>query len=525
MKKYFNTTGFCNPQWHYTINPLRGLEKQIYDLIDNNQYFLIHASRQTGKTTLLHHLANQLNNEGKYIGLVFSVESAGYKSISVEDANQVFINSLYKSAESNLVKEYRPPSKEKYSTSMDTLYSYLSDWSSSVNKQIVLLIDEIDSLHDDVLISVLRQLRNGFQLRPNNFPSSIALIGLRDIREYREKARGEDGSLGSGSPFNIKAESFKLENFNKKEVFGLLQQHTDETNQIFTDEVKEKIYDYTSGQPWLVNALARDIVYRIYENDFSKEITLKNVEQAKENLIKRRDTHLDSLLDKLKNPRIKPIVEAIVSGENLIYDNFDNDFLYARDLGIINRINGEIKFSNKIYAEIIPRVLNRNLQLNFTKDFGDTIWYLDADGKLNMDSLLQAFQKFYRRNSESWLGRFGYKEAGQQLLLMAFLQRVINSGGRIEREMAMGNGRTDLEIYFNNQVFVLELKINWHSYTKEDGLEQLSRYLDTVGQQSGYLILFEPRETTQKTWEERIKWNEIKYQYKNTEKNITLVEM
>ena len=120
MEKYFNTTGFCNPEKHYTINPLRGLEKQIYDLIKNEQYFLIHASRQTGKTTLLHYLANQINIEGKYIGLVFSVESAGYKSISVEDADYKIIEALHKRANNDLSQQDSPPDNFKKGT---TLYS------------------------------------------------------------------------------------------------------------------------------------------------------------------------------------------------------------------------------------------------------------------------------------------------------------------------------------------------------------------------------------------------------------------
>ncbi len=524
MQKYFNTTGVCKPEMHYIVNPLRGLKKKIYQLIENKQYFLIHASRQTGKTTLLHHLAEMITKEGNHIAVVFSVENAGYKSISVEDANQVFINSLYNSCEKYLSEELIPPPKEKYLISKDTFYLYLSDWAKSQKKGIVLLIDEIDSLYDDVLISILRQLRNGFQHRPKSFPSSIALVGLRDIREYKEKARGDERSIGSGSPFNIKAESFNLENFSKKDVFDLLQLHTTETGQVFPEQVKEKIYDYTSGQPWLVNALAREIVYSIYDNDFTKKITLQNVEQAKENLIQRRDTHLDSLIDKLQNPRVKPIVQAIINGDVVIGDSFDNNYLYVKDLGIVGKINGRVTFANKIYNEIIPRVLTYSYQMNMPEE-ANIQWYMKDDETLDMDALLKGYIEFYRENSESWLELFSFKEAGQQLLLMAFLQRVINSGGTINREMAIGNGRTDLKIEYNKQVFILELKVNRKKNVKEKGLLQLSRYLDKTGQKYGYLILFEPRETKNKTWEERIKWEQINYKYKNTENIITIVEM
>ncbi len=524
MQKYFNTTGVCKPEMHYIVNPLRGLKKKIYQLIENKQYFIIHASRQTGKTTLLHHLAKMINEEGQYIAVVFSVEKAGYESISVKDANHTYINSLYKKALLQLEKEYLPPSLENIIKYEDAFYNYLNEWASKQKKEIVLLIDEIDALHDDVLISVLRQLRDGFQDRPKSFPSSIALIGLRDIREYREKARSKDGSLGAGSPFNIKAESFRLENFSKDNVFELLEQHTTETQQVFPEDVKEKIYNYTSGQPWLVNALAREIVYSIYDNDFSRKITVKDVVKAKKNIIQRRDTHLDSLLDKLQNPRVKPIVQAIISGDDIFYDSYNDDLLYTIDLGIVKDTEKGIEFANKIYKEIIPRTLNLQFQMAIKSKI-EKDWYKTENGKLDMDALLKGFQKFYRRHSESWIDLYSYKEAGQQLLLMAYLQRIINSGGTIDREMAIGSGRTDIEISYNNEIFILELKINRYNYVKEDGFEQLSRYLDKAGQKHGYLVLFEPKETKNKTWEERIKWDKIKYEYKNVEKIITIVEM
>ncbi|MBK8043591.1 MAG: hypothetical protein IPK21_13610 [Haliscomenobacter sp.] len=74
----------------------------------------------------------------------------------------------------------------------------------------MLLLDEVDALYDDVLISTLRQLRDGFQTRPRHFPQSVALVGLRDIREYRLRARADNPSIGAGSPFNVKAESFSF---------------------------------------------------------------------------------------------------------------------------------------------------------------------------------------------------------------------------------------------------------------------------------------------------------------------------
>ena len=121
-----------------------------------------------------------------------------------------------------------------------------------------------------------------------------------------------------------------------------------------------------------------------------------------------------------------------------------------------------------------------------------------------MDKLLKAFQRFYRRHSEHWIDRFDYQEAGHQLLMMAFLQRVVNGGGSIDREMAVGRGRSDLVIKWQGECFVLELKLKHFQASKEEGLEQLARYLDSLGKTHGYLILLEKKPSTEIPWEARI---------------------
>jgi len=523
MKRYFNTTGFCRPDWHYMINPLRNNKANIYQLIDNSQYFILHAPRQTGKTTLLHSLAHQLNSEGKYTAIVFSVESAGYRSITEELANEKMIKALISTSNLFLENDNILPIYDNIKHR--SLYDFLVDWSSNNSKPIVILLDEIDALYDDILISVLRQLRNGFQIRPKSFPSSIALVGLRDIRDFKMKARANDGSLGSGSPFNIKAKSFTLQNFSLKEVTDLFAQHTHDTGQEFKPEISELIHHYTGGQPWLVNAMANEIIVEILQNDTKKEITKDIVIQAKEDLIKRRDTHLDSLIDKLSEERVRKIVMAIINGQELLHDTFNDELQYCIDLGIVkfDKKNG-ICFSNPIYQEIIPRVLNYNMQMSMIPKV-EPQWFFTKDDKLNINALLKEYQNFYRENSESWLERFSYKEAGHQLLLMAFLQRVINGGGRIEREMALGNGRCDMVVIYNNENFVMELKIKSSNFNFEKSKIQLIQYLDKLNEPHGYLIIFESKPSTEISWENRIKWYDIEHIWNEITKQITVVEM
>ncbi len=507
----FNTGGLCFPEKHYMVNPLQRLEI-VESLIKEELYFTIHAPRQTGKTTYLHALARKLNAEGTYIALLVSFERAGYRGVSVEKANSLLIDSVFNASNRQLPAPHRPenPRDKNY---LD-LQNYLEKWATAQSKPVVLLVDEIDALLDDVLISILRQLRDGYQHRPNYFPASVVLVGLRDVREYKTVIRENPASMGTASPFNVKSESLFLADFTREEVFHLLEQHTGDTGQAFPTEVKEEIFNLSKGQPWLTNAIARQIIFWILKYDFSQKITPELVGEAKRQLILRRDTHLDSLVDKLKEDRVKRICQAIINGANLSFDILNDDIAYVRDLGIVGPMD-PLAFANPIYGEIIPRLMAAPIESSLPGEIQPP-FFIDEKGKLDMDKVLREFQAFYRRNSGSWLERYEYKESAQHLLLMSFLQRIVNSGGEIIREMAVGNGRIDLLVQFKKQEFALELKIKWNNLTIEDGKDQLVRYLDRLGLAHGYLVIFDPSDLE---WDEKIHWKKISH--KN--KTITMV--
>lgn len=496
------------------VDPLPRLT-EVEGLIKEELYFTIHAPRQTGKTTYLYALSQKLNTMEKNIALVVSFERAGYNDITQEKANRILIDSIYSAARRQLPEKLRPQNPEGWEYLQ--LKNYLEKWSESQEKPIVLLIDEIDALMDDILISVLRQLRDGYQGRPGHFPASVVLVGLRDVRDYKVKVRQELQSYGTSSPFNIKSDSLFLKNFSKEEAFQLLEQHTRETGQVFPLEVSEEIFRLSGGQPWLTNALARQMISKILKDDYSQPITLELLKDAKHQLILRRDTHLDSLVDKLKEDRVKNIVQTIINGDNLSYDILDDDIAYIRDLGIVSQ-SSPLEFANPIYAEIIPRIMSSPIQESIPKEI-QSPRFVKEDGSLDMEKALKEFQAFYRRHSGSWLDRYAYKEAANHLILMAFFQRVVNAGGEISRGMAVGNGRIDMVVTFGDDQqyeYALELKIKRGNYTIEEGKEQLSNYLDTLGLTSGYLVIFDPGDSD---WQEKIYWKEVSY----NNKTITLV--
>lgn len=232
------------------------------------------------------------------------------------------------------------------------------------------------------------------------------------------------------SAFNIKAESLILPDFTREQVQELYGQHTHETGQQFTPDAIEHAFYLTQGQPWLVNALAYQACFRDMK-DRSVTITKDSIEQSKEELIRRRDTYIDVLVDRLEEPRVRTIVQAIIVGTTGPLNFPIDDVQYVQDLGIIKRSQTGLFIANPIYAEIFPRALVDNAQRTMHQEQS---WYLAADGSLDMHKLLEAFAQFFRENSEAWLETFNYKEAGPHLLFMAFLQRIINGGGTMHRE-------------------------------------------------------------------------------------------
>jgi len=172
------------------------------------------------------------------------------------------------------------------------------------------------------------------------------------------------------------------------------------------------------------------------------------------------------------------------------------------DLGLIAAKNGDFIPANKIYNEVIIRTLNQDSQYNLQNKIKN-IW-IDADGKIDMNGLLKGFQQFWRENSEIWIEKYDFKEAAPHLILQAFLQRIINGGGSILREYAAGRERMDICVIYQNYKYPIELKIKYNESTVNKGIEQLSSYLDKLGETTGWLVLFD--RTPEKTWDEKISW-------------------
>ena len=506
--RFFNTTGPVRSDDHYTIPPLERLDlNHIRQLLREQRYFVLYAPRQTGKTSILLALHDLLNSEGDYRCVYINVELAQMARDNVADAMRAILSMLATRASITLHDDSFAtlwPDILTRAGPNGALWEALTYWCRADSKPLILLIDEIDALVGDSLISILRQLRTGYPGRPHSFPSSVILCGVRDVRDYRIHSKSQNEIVAGGSAFNIKAASLRVGDFSEDEVKRLLNQHTQETGQSFTTAAMETVWHQSEGQPWLVNALAYEVCFRNLPDQVDQtSIDAEQIYQAREQLIERREVHLDQLADKLQEDRVRRIIEPLLSG-NDESEFSSRDLEYVRDLGLIANA-GPLRIANPIYAEVVPRELTYATQTGLVQD---TAWYVNPDGNLNTTKLLAAFQNFFREHSEHWVARFDYQEAGPQLLLQAFLQRVVNGGGRIEREYGLGRGRTDLLIIWPQgevtRRFVVECKLVHKGLesTIREGLKQTYNYLDRSAAEAGHLVIFNCSKDL--SWKEKI---------------------
>lgn len=488
MPRWFNVAGPCNPNIHYMLSPLARIP-EVMPLIERQSYFVMHAPRQTGKTTAMIALARALTAAGRFAAVLLSAEVGAAFNNDPGAAELAILNSWQRAAAFFLPAELRPPPWPEAEPGT-RLAAALDAWAQVSPRPLVIFLDEIDALQDEALVAVLRQLREGYFRRPESFPWSLALIGLRDVRDYKVASGGSE-RLHTASPFNIKTDSLTLENFTHEDVAALYQQHTDDTGQEFTPAATALAFELTQGQPWLVNALARQAVEKLVP-DPAQPITPETIEQAKEILIERQDTHLDSLAERLREPRVRRIIEPMMAGLTL-GDVPEDDRRFLLDLGLVRRdSNGGLAIANPIYREVIPRVLAQGTQDTLPR-IAPT--WLKPDGTLDPDRLLAAFLAFWREHGQALLKSAPYHEVAPHLVLMAFLHRVVNGGGSLRREYAIGMGRLDILLRFGDVRLTIELK-TWRDHEPDPlgkGLSQLDAYLAGLGLDTGWLVIFDQR--------------------------------
>ena len=345
MEKCFNIAGPCFPDEHYMLPALERLPG-IMRIVEQRSYFVLHAARQSGKTTALMALVEEINGQGKMNALYFTVETV-QRFTDPKEGIPLIVERMRSALAINPV--FRGFAATEAART-DDVREFLSGAAAASGKPLVVFFDEVDCLSDDTLVTFLRQLRDGYVTRKDSpFPVSIALVGMRDIRDYKARIRPDGQTLGDASPFNIITEDLTLGNFTENDVVRLYSQHTEATGQMFEPDAIVCAWQLTRGQPWLVNALARECVMKIHDCRYDEPITVDDIATAKEKIIRKNPVHLDYLFYIAQHPSVRPLLDAALSGSITDTQREERQFRLLLLLGLLCECDGRFEFANPIY--------------------------------------------------------------------------------------------------------------------------------------------------------------------------------
>jgi hypothetical protein len=522
--KKFNTSGPCDPLKHYMLPALPRLP-DIQNLIEWEEYFILQAPRQSGKTTVMRAATKKINQGNSYYALYCSLaqlqtitdENMGKLSlIDILDRvlSESHVEALQKVALTDT--DFRTGMALRPGFRTSPVQVWLSALCARLDKDLVVFFDEADCLEERVLLSFLSQLRDGYIERDlTPFPRTIALIGMRDIRDYKAKIRPDSETLGTGSPFNIIKGTYTLHNFSRDEIAALYAQHTEASGQAFDTGAVERTWYWSEGQPWLVNALASEVIENILAYNYTFPVTAQLIDQAADTLMRRQDTHIASLLARLNEPRIQRILEPMLTGSEdhsypeeadpALPDLYDDDLKYCLDLGLVKVDDSQnLRFANPVYASVINRSLNKKILKRLPKNLAGK--WSSATG-VDMTGLLKDFQAYWANYSEKYLEGVRYTEAGPHLLLLGYLQKALNGAATVIPQYATGRGYADIVVEHPLRKYVIEIKIKDNQRSLVHSYEQILGYMDSLLEKEGWLLVFDC--SPDKSWIRKISWETL----------------
>ena len=503
MRKEFNITGSCNPQWHYMVNTEKRF-KAVEALIDRGKYFTINRARQYGKTTTLIMIWRRLSE--RYIVVPLSFE--GLDSSAFE-SNEAFVKKFCEMmaiylAPLNLDAKLMTIWKESTAKSMDELALLITEFCRKAPKPVVVTIDEVDKSSDNQLfLNFLGMLRNRYLERDMQGIDytfhSVILAGVYDVKNLKIKIR-PDAEKKYNSPWNI-ATDFKVDmTFHPEEIAQMLADYeADEHTGMDIPAVSEEIYKYTTGYPFLVSKLCK-----VIDEELDKDWTVRGVQTATKQTILEKNTLFTSLTKNLENyPELKQFIFAIsVNGEEVTYDVNNPVMDFATMFSIIRYDERrKVRIHNIIFEEVLNNYFIAEQTINDLGKLRIQVNYVRG-GRLDMELVITRFAELmreeYRESTVPFLEREG------RLLFLTFLKPIINGTGFYYVEpQTRDNRRMDLVVTYGSEEYIIELKIWRGEKYEERGRDQLASYLTARGTAEGYLVTFDfskKRKDTEPQW-------------------------
>ncbi|MCD8370353.1 MAG: ATP-binding protein [Clostridiales bacterium] len=489
MKKHFNTTGLCIPHYHYMADVSGKIHQIIQDYINREEYFTINRARQSGKTTILYLLQEALKSDYVVISISFEGKEEYFSSLHnfAEGLNLSFHKVLKKESPA-LATIFSKPLRE--TLAMEAIGDRITQLCEHAGKKVILIIDEVDKAADyTVFLSFLGLLRDRYLKRRIGGDatfSSVILAGVHDIKNLKMKIRPEDGH-NYNSPWNISSSFLVDLSLSVSEITGMLTEYEqDQRTGMNIPQMALALYECTEGYPFLVSSLCK----KMDETPMSwDKIGLRN---AVKELLKEDNTLFDDVIKNIrKHPDFADLLEQIViQGAQVTFETKNPTIQLGVMYGILKERNGKTIVSNTIFETLIVNyfVSIRSTSQLTSSDYVDQNLYVHG-GILDMEQVLRRFSAFmkaeYRDEDGTFIERHG------RLLFLSFLRPIINGTGHYAVEpQTRKNTRMDIQVFFGNQEFIVELKVWSGKKREEEGYDQLTAYLDARSVKKGYLLSF-----------------------------------
>jgi hypothetical protein len=487
----------------------------MLEMIEQGDYFTINRPRQYGKTTALFQLESILNKTTTYLVLRMSFESLGESAFKDEQSFcQVFLDELRFRAGLNTEWSQLSQALEKpqpADLTFKTLSRHLSQVIQTLPRKLVLMIDEVDkSSNNQLFLHFLGMLRDKY-LERNQQPTfhSVILTGVHDVKTLKLKLR-PDEERKYNSPWNIAADFDVDMNFSPPEIQPMLEAYAlDNQVQVDLAAVADRLFYYTAGYPFLVSKLCKIVAEKLLPTQVQPHWTTSEVDEAAYRLVRESNVNFDELIKNLENnPALYQLALALVINEqDFPFDPNEPVTNLGVVYGIFTNRNG-LAIHNRIYQEVMASYMSAKLLVQHQGQFPASEFagsYLLPGQRLNVPKALLKFQELmkaeYNKKERDFLERQG------RLVFLAFLKPILNGHGHAFKEPQISEEkRLDILITYYQHQYVIELKLWRGQQAHENGLNQLTDYLDRLGLQEGALLIFDHQE--QKQWKsEEISWN------------------
>jgi len=507
MKRRFNVTGTCVPDKHYMVD-VNNKFNQVMELIEMGEYFAINRPRQYGKTSMLSLVARELRkHKDEFVLSRMSFAGVGDGIFKDEYAfSPHFVGMLADSLEMFYPETAATVLKLGNDvTNLKTLSKFITLFVKEVDREVVLLIDEVDkSSNNQLFVSFLAMLRDKY-LASNDGEDftfkSIILAGVHDVKSLKLKIReGEEVKINS--PWNIAADFNVDMSFNPAEIKTMLVDYANDKGvKMDFDAIAKRIRYYTSGYPFLVSKICKNIDEEEADQnpDYNpKHWTLDDIDWSFRWLTRESysTTNFEDLTKNLENhPDLFRLVEAILLGG----PDYSVSFAVLNPVVNLGLLYGMFKgkagrtvIHNRIYEQILSDYMRSKEEtaLKSTGLSGYDLGY-DLDGYLDMKKALLKFQEFMKEHASDRDEKFLEREG--RMVFMSFLKPIVNGKGFMWKEPVVADERRmDIVVTFGEkQKEVIELKIWRGEKYHQCGLQQLSDYLDFQGLKTGYLLIFD----------------------------------